>query len=481
MTRAENWSLIQRLCEQAKDDSITAVRVALLNDFNKPEPFRPDNQIRHILASVKPFFFGGKDARPLETPITNLPLILFPYATGSNLLNLLPVAQEAKRRRLLGLVVGGHGVRPESLSDFENVITEHKLWQMARKGGVLRIFQSAGRKFKKLVDLLERLDGQCANRVRQNYGWIFRQLVASEAMQDCFRSLLADWQPSCIVSTSDYWPLEFQLYCQAKRLNIPTSMIQHGELTSVTCWPTYADTFLVWGSVFRDKLLELGAAAERLKVCGMPASDALFNRCQKTEIKSVNTASPACLVLSHAHDRFEEPGLFKIFGGFLDEAIRSNPRVAWKIKLHPAEDDSFYRELGLIGHKQTQVLPRDTTLDQAVEESDVVCTIRSTAGLQAMMMQRPLIVLDLIPGSESSVYWPLHGGGVAAKDSGSFKTVFDRLIDDDAFRAATLDLQSKFLDQSFANRGRAATEIVTYLENQTGRRSQTPLTADLAH
>lgn len=472
MTPAENWNLVLRLCDLAQDDSITAIRVALLNDFNKPDPFRPDNLVRHLLACLKRFLL--RKAAPFRrlTPLPGLPLILIPYATGSNLLNLLPVAHEAKKRRLLGLIVAGEGVRGENLNGFDSVIIESDLWNAARKYGMFRIFQSARRKLNDVVRLLELLAPRHVRRVRQNYGWIFRQLVISEAMRDAFRALLREWRPSCIISTSDYWPFEFQCYCQAKRLNIPTAMIQHGEWTSVTSWPVYADTCLVWGSVFRSKLFELGAPDERVKVCGMPASDAYFN--QATTKLLTGGSSPVCLLLSHAHDRFEEPALFKAFGQFFAEVIRSNPHVRFRIKLHPAEDDSFYREQGFSGHKQVEVLPVETPLDRAVKESDVVCTIRSTAGLQAMMMQRPVIVIDLVPGVDCSVPWPLTGGGLAAKTSQFFGTVLDRLSNDQDFKTTLLKSQNGFLDKAFANKGRAAASIVDFLEVQTSIRTQCP-------
>jgi hypothetical protein len=477
---AENWNLILRLCDLAKDDAITSVRVALLNEFNKPEPCRAENQLRHIFGSFKPFFSGSTDAHLLGKPKTNLPLILFPYASGSNLLNLLPVAQEAKRRGLLGLIISGNEISPEHFKDFENVITEQTLWRMVRKTGLLRIFRSARKKFKKLAALLEQLDPQCANRVRQNYGGFFRQLIVSEAMRGSFRTLLADWKPSCVISTSDYWPFEFQLFCEAKRMGIPTAIIQHGELTSVTYWPAYADTLLIWGMGFQQKLQSLGAPANRLRICGMPAADALFNRFQNQSPKAANSAAPVCLVFSHTHDRSEEPATFAAYARFLQEVISLLPRVQWRIRLHPAEDDSFYRELGLAGHSRVQIQPRNISLDDAVAEADVVCTIRSTAGLQAMMMRRPLIVLDLTPGDECSVWWPLHGGGLAVKNPETFKTVFDQLVDSPVFRDSLLKSQQEFLDKSFANKGNAAAAIVDYLEEQTLKCSKTQHSAALA-
>jgi hypothetical protein len=134
----------------------------------------------------------------------------------------------------------------------------------------------------------------------------------------------------------------------------------------------------------------------------------------------------------------------------------------------------------LVGHSRVQIQPRNISLDEAVAEADVVCTIRSTAGLQAMMMRRPLIVLDLTSGDECSVWWPLHGGGLAVKNSETFKAVFDQLVDSSVFRDSLLKSQQEFLEKSFANKGNAAAAIVDYLEEQTLKCSKLQHSAALA-
>lgn len=467
MTRTENWELILRLCQEANDDVITSVRVALLNDLSTPEPFQSGSHARHLLATLKPFFSRDLTSRSTGRPRKNLPLILIPYASGSNLGHLAPVAREAKRRGLLGLIVAGESLRPAQLDGFDNIVSEIALWHAARKRGVAGILKSAREKFKRIVEIFEQLNPPGARRVRENHGWIFRNLVASQAMSEGFGALLEEWQPSCVLSTSDYWPVEFQLFTHARRLGIPNAMIQHGELNDVIVWPTHAETFLAWGPMFQEKLLARGAPVERLRTCGMPSADALFNRFQQLQPKATNADDPVCLFFSSAHDRVEDPATYIAFARFFKSVIPLVPRLQWRIRLHPAEDDSFYRELGLIGHPQIQIQPRDIPLEDAVAAADFTCTIRSTAGLQSMMMQRPLVVIDVVPNTECSVWWPLHGGGLAAKTPQDFVTYCSRLTGDPEFRAAVLNSQREFLGRAFANKGHAAAAVVDYLAEHT--------------
>ena len=240
-------------------------------------------------------------------------------------------------------------------------------------------------------------------------------------------------------------------------------------------------TFFSLGEPFFEKKLQsLGAPADRLKICGMPASDELFNRVGHQGLKNTDPGRPVCLVLSHTNDRLEEPAMFATFARFIQKIIPLLPDVQWRIRLHPAEDDSFYRELGLIGHPRVQIeKSRDVSLDSSVAEADVVCTIRSTAGLQAMMMQRPLLILDLVPGVECSVEWPLHGGGLAVKNSEAFRMAFDELINKSGFRGSLLRSQQAFLDKSFANKGKSAAAIVDYLGEKTLQNSKAQPSTDM--
>jgi hypothetical protein len=174
--------------------------------------------------------------------------------------------------------------------------------------------------------------------------------------------------------------------------------------------------------------------------------------------------------LSHAHERAEFPEVFRAYCQYLREVIALTPQVRWKIRLHPAENDSFYRETGLADHPQVEIQSRNISLEQAVSDAHVVCTIRSTAGLQAMIMQRPVLVIDVVPNCECSVWWPAFGGGLAVKTAESFRKALDQLICEPEFRISMLKMQSEFINKAFANKGRAAAAIVDLLEEHTRMR-----------
>jgi len=459
----ETWNLVLKVTAEAKDDLVESLRIPLFLELCQKEKRSRKNNTRELASSLWSFRAADR-GREIPSIGKALPLFLFASLNGAHLLNLLPVATEAKRRELLGGVVTAGRDTDKSLGQFDPVMSERAFLSLAGLRHMPRVVRNVRRSFKNLVCILSRYSPDAASRIRRNFGWFLKHMVESARVQIAARNLFSEWRPSCVIATCDLWPYEFQFFRQASRMGIPNAVIQHGELNGVANWPICADTCLLWGDVFRDKLLTMGASPEKVRVCGMPAADDLFQRFHNTTPKTLDQTSPVCLVLSHSHDRFEEPDLFGRFKNYLSEAIRLTPHCQWRIKLHPNEDDSFYRDPVF---STIQVLPRTTTLQQSVEQADVVCTIRSTAGLQAMMMQRPLIITDLVPGAECSVWWPLHGGGLAARTPGAFKKLFDAIVESNDYRQSVLAGQREFLDKSFANKGTAASSIVDYLAELT--------------
>ena len=452
-----------RMSAESGDEVIASLRIALLNDFGKADDFGKGANFRQLAACLKSFLPFRKRAPIVQAP-PGKPMILIPATTGSNLANLLPVAKEAWRRGLLGGIVAGESfqkTRSEALAGFEHVVSETALRSLVGIGFLPKSLARASRRLKWLIEQLNQHDPHCAKLVKQNYGSYIRLMVLSEGMGIAYKKLLSAWRPSIMISTSDFWPSEFQCCHQANQLGIPTAILQHGVISDLSVWPTYHNTFLAWGEMFRKELIQLGAPANRIRVAGMPASDLLFARSGQVTYKVGPT--PVCLVLSHTQDRIEEVARFDEFGRCLAEAICSMPGIKWKIRLHPAESDSFYRERGITELNAVEIVSRDVSLEESIADASVVCTIRSTAGTQAMMMRKPLLILHVPALSAPPVPWPMQGGGLYVKDATAIKTSFNRLVTDKAFADSLLASQDAFLGKAFACRGKAAAAIVDFL------------------
>lgn len=393
-------------------------------------------------------------------------LLCIPHRTPSNMLNCLPVAKEAWRRRLLtGIVIGGD--YEDDLKEFKDndvpVLSMQELIGTYSSRSAIASWRLAILSYKAMLMAFRQFD-QCYTRfLKRNFLSLISATCNSVVLAEACRRLLWDWSPSVIVSSSDFWPFEYQLCHQGSLLGIPSAVIQHGVIGDFW-WPFVAKFYLLWGNAFRKGMRQLGAPEDRLKVCGMPASDALFNRPLSHIRPSKAGEATTCLILSQTQARWQEPEIFRNYGKLLAEAVENTGALTWKIKLHPVEDDSFYRELGPNAFHHLEIYPKSVSLETAVSEADVAVTIFSTAGLEAMILQKPLIVLDMSPKVRESAWWPSLGGGVYAHTAHALIECLEHLtIREDQLRVQ-LDRQKDFLSTCFANQGHAAEAIVDLLK-----------------
>lgn len=451
----------------------TALRIPLLVEFRMP-PRTWMDRIGATRAACAPFLTLPRRAG--EYPPRGRVLFCFPHRTPSNINNLLPVAREALRRGLLGGILTAGDLSAE-LHEFVGMVPIVSARELTRQLGMLERVRNAARVangYKQITAALSR--HVTGFRMTGRRARLTRELVNSVLYSSVCKRLLDSWSPSCVVSTSDFFPLEYHLCCHASRRQIPSLVIQHGVIDEFW-WPFVADLYSMWGDAHADQMRRLGAPAERLTVLGMPATDALFGRTNVALYKPVeNRVQPVCLLLSQTNGSGYEPEVFRSYRQFLMEAINLMPFITWKVKLHPQEGESFYREMGSAICERLTFYPKHVSLEETVIDADVVTTVFSTAGLESMVMHRPLIVAPATLRVQKLAWWPTMGGGTYAASAQEFQAQLIKLTSDRDHWTQQLDQQRQFLSKSFANQGHAAEHIVDLLERYSDQRlpSETP-------
>lgn len=465
-TSREFWEDIVRLTNASPLECVRSLRMVLFIwlQANTDNPMR--RQVRHLGSATRPLL----PMRKVTIPLAKRGQLVFCFAhkTPANIQNLLPVAREADRRGVLGGIVSACDFDRE-LAEFSGripIVTARSLISQLSIVHRHKIAFEALRTFREVFGILSAYDAHLARRLFRNVGTVLDETVRSLQLGVAFRTLLEAWSPSCVASTSDLWPLEYQFAYQATYLQIPSVVIQHG-VSDDSWWPFQADLFVAWGDIFREKMTELGVPPNRLTIGGMPASDEVFQRQQALDRNREVVAQnpPVCLILSHSQGRVVEPEIFERFKEVLSETIQLTPNVRWKVKLHPSEEDSFYRELDDKIFKRLEIYPKSTSLVEAVEGADVVTTLFSASGLEAMMMGRPVVVPVLSSRGKELAWWPDLGGGVYAHNAAEFRQHLVNLLSVPQSRLRQLESQRSFLKRSFANPGRASEAIVDLITN----------------
>jgi hypothetical protein len=441
----------------------TALRIPLYVMLQEPRPSAP-KQAKDILIAASVFFHLSQTKLPRA--IRGGLVFCFAHPSPANLNNLLPVAREAQRRGLLsGIVLNQNclAASSEFVGQVPSISVQELLGRLDPKER-LRNIRSTVRAFSQLFCALSKRRPDLISSLIENRSAILRAMTSSVQFGSAFERVLDVWSPSCVVSTSDFWPLEHQLFCNARERHIPSVVIQHGTVSHFW-WPFVADHYYLWGDAYVNEMRQFGTPPERLTVAGMPATDEMFRRAKSLQHEQISEArQPVCLILSHAHGRFFAPEAFKNYDSFLTEIINSTPYITWKVKLHPAEDDAFYRALNRSIFERLVFHPKETSLWEAVADADITTTLYSTSGLEAMIMDRPLIVAPLSPQVREYAPWPATGGGTYAASATEFLDQLSRLIDDQGHKLKQIERQHCFLHSHFANPGRSTRYIVDLLE-----------------
>jgi len=460
----ELWQDLVNLTDASDDEVIRSLRIALfiLLWGKANDPFL--RQFRKVLLSVRSLLPGRRIS--VAQAESRSVLFYFPHGTPSNMQNLLPVVREALGRSLpLGIVSAAD--YSKELAQFKGhvpIVTTDDLISQLGIRERFRIAVSAVRIYNRVARMIAGYNERLSGRLQRNSGTLLWEIMRSLQMAKAFPLLLNAWSPSCMVSTSDLWPVEYQLAHASSNRGICSIVIQHGNLIYYY-WPFIASLYMLWGEESFEEMLSLGAPAERLAICGMPAADGIFNVSNVSKADNRNPGERAvCLILSQSSFRDLDPEMIDLFGRFISELIPATPWVRWKVKLHPSENGAFYDHLGPEVTRRLEFCPRSTTLQESLHGADVVTTLFSTAGLEAMLAGYPLIIPIVSPRMTEAGFPQIKGAAVVHTPA-EFGRELKSLVSDSDHRARQIESQRKALNRSFAHQGHASEAIVDIIQS----------------
>lgn len=397
-------------------------------------------------------------------------LFCMPFDGGANLNNLLPVARLAAARGLLSGIVYDRVERGLLEREFPKtpLLSSKELWVSVSVGRRLAgLFRGVSCTWKLARALDAALPEVRRGVLRNPWRWA-HEVSAAATYREAFRKLFRRCRPCFLLSTSDYFPFDSQFFEAGRLLGIPGAVVQHGVMGAHD-WPFTAEYRFLWGVGACDELAAMGAPRGRLVATGMVASDRLFARAARDGAGPADGHLPRVLFISQAHASSQLPELYQRLSEILTKIVEATPAVRWAVKLHPAEDGSFYRGLPGATSERLEILPGGTRLEDALIGADIVCTMYSAAGLEAIIAGKPLFVLDIHPMVSRYGWWPSFGGGVFCRTEAEVFAEIQALTGDEIYRARRMERQEKFVAGYFANRGRAAVAVLdAALERSSG-------------
>ncbi|AEG18377.1 CDP-glycerol--poly(glycerophosphate) glycerophosphotransferase [Methanobacterium paludis] len=272
-----------------------------------------------------------------------------------------------------------------------------------------------------------------------------------------FLKVVETIKPNLVIVGDDRAPSSVRidiLYC--KKRGIPHFEVQHGIYTTNSLLATpLSDKIFVWGEATKNALVEAGANNDQIEVTGSPKYDSVIT---KLNDYSKSITNPLNKTILFATQPF--PGNINL--QIIDEIglfLKKNEGINLIVKPHPAETADYYKKF--VEHFADDMIHVADNNDNIIElllNADVTIMISSTVGIDAAILDKPMICVNL--SDQKSVYVE---GGVAleAKDLKDIVSQINNIMYDDKIRKNLAECRKRFVyNYVYLQDGKASERIV---------------------
>ena len=175
-----------------------------------------------------------------------------------------------------------------------------RLWLRWRAAGVRQLTCNAslGRENRLTLHVPERLECQGVNLAGPVRRWLAERLATCGPHQTrLIEQIDADFRrvrPDALVLDEDATPLARAAVAVGRRYGAGSFVVQHGvPYCRFGFSPPVADRVLVWGESSRQRLVEWGVPAERIRLTGSPQNDRLRQELQRLHYRGLLVGRPA--------------------------------------------------------------------------------------------------------------------------------------------------------------------------------------------
>ncbi len=243
----------------------------------------------------------------------------------------------------------------------------------------------------------------------------------------------------------------------ANVLHIPVFVAQHGSGVGFGQVPSGllgSLTFLVFGKKHRELLATMGIPEEKIVVTGSPMVDEIAHF---VPLKSSSMEKMLILTQPFVEDKLWMAEQRTVFFGALHRIMLVLSGISFAIKIHPREKKELYEK------EFPGVLVSDQNLYEEIKQADIVLGVTSTALMEALLLNKPAVVLDLF---DQGMEIPYVACGLALRVAYA-DSLASQITDYFTFySSAVFDKKRRefIADYFYALDGRAAGRIVHVLE-----------------
>ncbi len=282
-------------------------------------------------------------------------------------------------------------------------------------------------------------------------------------VQELFKNAIITEQPKLIVTIDESSDLSKPMLDYAKSVGIKTLAMQHAFLEQ---YPAFENTIspskiAAWGAASAGQYATQGFPAEHVGITGSPKFDSLagqkFDIAAAAQKYSLDANKQTILFGSQP---ILESELAAILTALVNYVNANNLQLI--IKLHPRDDENFYRKFA--DGVRTKCVVTKEDLHPLISLSDVIVINSSLVGLEAAILGKP-VVLANFSGLPDRLNYVSDGIALGARSERELHEVLSLLLNSqEAGQKLAAARKSFFEKQLCGLDGKALERVVTIIE-----------------
>jgi len=365
------------------------------------------------------------------------------------------------------------------IEGYSNSTIKKKITEEKKK--LLKIWEDL-KKEKSFIDSLKYQKIPIFELLENKFSELFsRKFVESVKYIELMKRVVQIENPNIIVILDEYGLYGRAAVVAGKLNSIPTLGIQHGiiEPHSFGYFHTkdeiltrnfldfsfcpIPDKTAVSGEYYKKILTKYGSySADKIIVTGQPKYDILahvtkiYNKKKICDQLKISPDKKIIVFASQPHPEHVNEFLFRS----LFKAVKEIPNTQLVIKLHPNEYDKSLHERIAREVNIDVVITKDVNLFELLNACDILMTISSTVALEAMILGKPVIIVDLKTKPDETSFVK-SDAAIGVHESEDIKPAIVKVLNDKKIRKKLESNMKGFVyDHAYKIDGSASKRIV---------------------
>ncbi|HHU83195.1 MAG TPA: glycosyltransferase [Firmicutes bacterium] len=296
--------------------------------------------------------------------------------------------------------------------------------------------------------------------------WVLGRLPDLVTRFDAVQRIIEKLNVGAVLTISSIHWFGSALNLIARANQIPSLTVQHGIIADSQLFchlPVLATKKAVWGKGTKEWYLKFGTPETRVAVTGSPRFDMIFNRewSGQESLKKRLRIDPAYKIAVYATQPLGGARIREVVATTLNGLNRIEDLFVL-IMLHPYERKELYQQLAAANERCRVFSFGEVSLYDALNAADLFVTSFSTAALEAMMFNVPVVTVEPFPLNFS---YGKSGAVFAARTAEELAFLARRVLSEEEFRQEVLEKARPFLKKHCVTDGFSSRRLVREMEN----------------